>query len=421
MTASTIGYDKVLRWVNTRLNGTHITVIQTIAWVVLCIIVAQRVTPAVVARAIPAEESGSGWSRLRRARRWWLGPELDLGRLTPQLIRAALTLLPRDQLIVVAMDTTRTIPWEIWQAGPTFAGHILPIAWAVIPYPWPKGRFRETTLGLINQLQVAFPPGVRWSFVADRGFPSAELFARLRSAKTDWTVRLRLSDWTWVVGVYARVSEHLEAGRIKSGERLEATVGSVKSGLPETRASLVVTEVIPEPPKHKRNPGTERERAARAKAREWHLEHKGPKSTKPSKTARRYARTWVLFTTAVTVEDAVRQYSLRMAIEETFRDWHHYWGLRMVAMSLASEGEVCRMVGAVSLAYLLQVELGWRLTQSELGKQRRAQWTVTDRVSLFWCGGQVFQDPGYDWSNWLAAQWDHLASPESTDALALAA
>ena len=70
------------------------------------------------------------------------------------------------------------------------------------------------------------------------------------------------------------------------------------------------------------------------------------------------------------------------------------------------------MVGAVSLAYLLQVELGWRLTQSELGKQRRAQWTVTDRVSLFWCGGQVFQDPGYDWSNWLAAQWDHLASPK---------
>ncbi len=79
------------------------------------------------------------------------------------------------------------------------------------------------------------------------------------------------------------------------------------------------------------------------------------------------------------------------------------------------------MIGIVSLAYLLQVELGWQLTQTELGKRRRAQWTVTDRVSLFWCGGQIFEDPGYDWSNWLAAQWDHLASPESTDALELAA
>src|SRR3990172_4227926 len=107
MTASSIGYGKVLRWVNTRLVGTHVTVIRTVAWVILCIIVAQRVTPAAVARAIPAEESGSGRSRLRRAQRWWSGPQLDLDRLTPRLIRAALTLLPKDQPIVVAMDTSR--------------------------------------------------------------------------------------------------------------------------------------------------------------------------------------------------------------------------------------------------------------------------------------------------------------------------
>ncbi len=69
------------------------------------------------------------------------------------------------------------------------------------------------------------------------------------------------------------------------------------------------------------------------------------------------------------------------------------------------------MVGLVSLAYGLQVELGWRLSQSALGQWRRAQWTVTNRVSLFWCGQQLFQDGGYDWRDWLKAQWAQLIVP----------
>src|SRR5947209_12233623 len=32
----------------------------------------------------------------------------------------------------------------------------------------PKGRFRSTTLALIQRLQRAFPAGVRWTLVADR-------------------------------------------------------------------------------------------------------------------------------------------------------------------------------------------------------------------------------------------------------------
>ena len=42
------------------------------------------------------------------------------------------------------------------------------------------------------------------------------------------------------------------------------------------------------------------------------------------------------------------------------------------------------------------------------GQRRRAQWTVTDRVSWFWCGQRLFDDPGYDWSGWLAQQWESL-------------
>ena len=417
MTASVVGYANVLSWVKTRLIGKHITVVRTTAWVVLCILVAQRVTPAALARAIPAEDSGSGRSRLRRVHRWWRGPELELGTLTPLLIRAALSLLPKGEPVVVAMDTTRAAPWEIWQAGPCFAGRILPVAWAVVPYPWPRGRFRETTLALVEQLQAAFPAGVRWNLVADRGFPSALLFGRLRDGQSDgqsgWTVRLRICDWLEVEGVYAMVRTHLEAGRLKPGERVPATIGSGAKDQPKTRAWLVVNEVIPEAPKHKRNPGTERERATRAKALAHHLANKGRKSRPRSEAAKRYEHTWILFTSAETVSEAVRQYALRMTIEETFRDWHHGWGLRDALIGLSSEAEVLRMVGLVSLAYGLQIELGWRLSQSTLGQWRRAQWTVTNRVSLFWCGQQLFQDGGYDWRDWLKAQWAQLIVPNS--------
>src|SRR4029434_5873805 len=38
----------------------------------------------------------------------------------------------------------------------------------------------------------------RSALVADRGFPSAVLFAQLRQGGTDFSVRLRLSDWVTV-------------------------------------------------------------------------------------------------------------------------------------------------------------------------------------------------------------------------------
>lgn len=248
--------------------------------------------------------------------------------------------------------------------------------------------------------------------MADRGFPSTELFGHLLEGHTGWTVRLRLSDWIEVEGSYAMVAEHLETGRLRPGERVAATIGRGTGEQPTVRAWVVVNQVIPLPPKHKRNPGTERERAARAKARQQHLGRKGRKTKPPSARAQRYAQTWVLFTTAETVSAAVAQYAARMPIEETFRDWHHGWGLRQAAAALPSQRAVCRMVGIVCLAYRLPVELGMRFSQDAHGRARRAQWTVTDRVSYFWCAQQLLHDPGADWSAWLAKQWDQLIAPD---------
>jgi hypothetical protein len=110
-----------------------------------------------------------------------------------------------------------------------------------------------------------------------------------------------------------------------------------------------------------------------------------------------------------------------MAIEETFRDWHHGWGLRLVAVGLTTERAVSRLVGIVCLAYRLQVELGVRFSQDAQGQARRAQWTVTDRVSYFWCGQHLFDDPGADWSAWLVEQWEQLIVPDADPCLTQAA
>jgi len=204
MTASAIGYERMREWVKARLGRTHATVISTVTWATLCVLMAQRVTAAAVARALPAEHAGSGRARLTRVRRWWMGPAIEQAEVSPQLITSALALLAPGQAVVVALDTTRVGKWEVWLAGIVVAGRTVPSGWAGIPYPWPKGRFRSTTLTVIRRLQAAFPVGVRWSLVADRGFPSAALFAQLRQGGTDFSVRLRLSDRVTVRGAMAK-------------------------------------------------------------------------------------------------------------------------------------------------------------------------------------------------------------------------
>jgi Transposase DDE domain len=399
-------------WVKHVLGTAHTTVVGTVTWAVVCLLVAQRVTPAALARALPHAQAGSGRSCLRRVRRWWRGPALEQGEISPALIRQALLGQVIAQPVVVALDTTRVGKWEVWLAGLVVGGRTLPIGWAVIPYPWPKGRFRATTLALVAQLQRAFPAGVRWTLVADRGFPSAALFAQLRRGGTAFSVRLRLSDWVRVAGVYAKVVDHLEAGRLGVGQRTAATVGHGRPELPLVPGWVVVSAAVALPPKHKRNPGTARERAGRARRQAQHRQHKrGRKTSPPSAAAQRYAQTWVLFTTAPTLPQAVSAYAGRMAIEETYRDWHHHWAVRAATVNLPTEAMVTRLIGVVCLAYTVQMHLGQRVSTDPEAQRRRAQWTVTQRVSWFWCGQQLFTDPGYDWSDWLAQHWTSLGQP----------
>jgi hypothetical protein len=65
----------------------------------------------------------------------------------------------------------------------------------------------------------------------------------------------------------------------------------------------------------------------------------------------------------------------------------------------------------VCIPYNLQMHLGQRVSMDAVGQPRRTQWTVTERVSWSWGGQRLFDDPGYDWSDWLAQHWESLGRP----------
>ena len=232
MTASAIGYEHVRAWVKAMVPSTPATVVQSMAGAVWCVLGAQRVTAAALARALPAEQAGGGRARLTRVRRWWSGPPLEQAVGSPVLSEVARARLPAGHPVVVALDTPRLGQWAVWLAGLVVGGRTVPLGWAVMPSPWPKGRCRATPLLLLKRVQAAFPPAVRWPLGADRGFPRLARFEQRRPGKTAFSVRARLSDWVPVAGVYATVAPHLEARRLRNGQRTAATMGRERPGPP---------------------------------------------------------------------------------------------------------------------------------------------------------------------------------------------
>ena len=324
----------------------------------------------------------------------------------------ALRVLPSGTRVLVALDTTRVGAWEVWLAGLVVGGRTFPLGWAGIPDRWPKGRFRGTTLALLQQLQHALPVEVRGRLVAARGCPSAALFALLRQGGTDCSGRVRLSDWVTGAGVYPTGAAHLEAGRLRVGPRTGATMGRGRSAQPWGPGWIVGSAALVVPPKHKQPPGTGRERAKRAKAQAQHRAHKqGRKTPPPRAVAQREAQPWGLCTTAPPVAQATTVSAGRMAIAETYRDWQHHGAVRAAVVDVPIEAMGTRLIGVGCLAYTVQMSLGQRVSTDPVGQQRWGQWTVTGRVSWFWCGQRLFADPGYDWRSWLAQQWESLGQP----------
>src|SRR5215204_3806875 len=120
----------------------------------------------------------------------------DAGALEPRgRLRAAVALVAPEGpgatagLRHLALDSVRCGPWEVFTLGLVWQGRVLPVGWAVLPYPWPKRQFTPTVCALVRQVAQAWPAATPAPhLVADRAFPSRRLFGTLQAVGWGWTI-----------------------------------------------------------------------------------------------------------------------------------------------------------------------------------------------------------------------------------------
>ncbi|MBI3971636.1 MAG: hypothetical protein HY332_10145, partial [Chloroflexi bacterium] len=175
-------YPLVVSW----LQAMAVTA-QPIALVALAHLVTARLTnqslrPSALLRArlspvdVPARQRDTHVARAWD-RRW-----LTSAGLTPHLVRAALALVtvgpvalavagavagsPVPPALVgalpgvtrhLARDRVRCGKWEVLTVGVVWWGRVLPVGWAVLPYPWPKQPCTPTVCALLRRVAAAWP------------------------------------------------------------------------------------------------------------------------------------------------------------------------------------------------------------------------------------------------------------------------
>ena len=78
------------------------------------------------------------------------------------------------------LDSGRCGPWAVFTLGVVWPGRMLPVSWAALPYPWPKGPVTPTVCRLLRQVGAVWPQGRPGHLVADRAFLGHQLFTTLR-------------------------------------------------------------------------------------------------------------------------------------------------------------------------------------------------------------------------------------------------
>jgi hypothetical protein len=357
---------------------------------VVAVLNGQSLRPSALMRALLSPVPVPARQRYKRVARFWDRPWLTPGWLTPRLVRAAVALVPPDGggptagQTHLALDSVRCGPWEVFTVGVVWHGRVLPLSWAVLPYPWPPGQVTPTVCRLLRQVDAAWPPGRPAHLVADRGFPGQQLFRTLRRLGWGWTVRLRAGMGVTVAGEEVLVRDLLGRAR-PSGWTVWA--GAYGRGTKAIPATLVVGRGLPVWPRHQRTAGSQRHRVTRQNER---LRTRRYRYASVSETD-----AWmVLCTTHPTWRAAVGSYRRRWATEGSYRDaqsgWdgQHGWDLEPVLARArcAVHGEA--VVGLWALGTLLQTWLGAQIVHGPAEVRTvAAQWTTTGRLSV-WAHGQ---------------------------------
>jgi hypothetical protein len=391
----------------------HKTSLQAISALVWALLLGQSLRVSDLARGLRELRAQCARQGMRRVRRGLDRSPLMSGCLSPRLIRAVLRLVGDDQVVLV-LDSTRCRRWEIFTLGGVYHGRVLPIAWSVLPYPWPKGQFTPTVVALLERTLVFWPSTRRVHLVADRGFPSLKLFgcleawrSRLPAGQLGYTIRLRAGDYVQPAdGQSVRLADLLRL--VPGGEGWTSMPASYfHRGHQSPTALLVLGHSLPVYPTHQRGPADAARRAARAKRRRAHLLSKAQPA---SPTTDGY---WLLLSTCPTIAEARAVYEQRFRTEGMYRDLKE-WNLEWVAAHETDRRHLDGLVGLAALGYFVQAALGAMAgcalsDRSAQACQRQLQWCTTDRLSVFWRGRQVLQDRAFDWRPWLKTSLESLA------------
>lgn len=384
MPSPTEVYPAVQVFVATVSGPLHASAQAGLAHLVTALLGSQRLTRTGLMRACLSPQAVPARQRYKRVARALRRPWLTSPWLTPRLVRAALALVP-DPVPHLALDTVCLGCWEVFTIGVVWHGRVLPVAWAVLPYPLPKGTFTPTTCALLRQVAAAWPEErARPHLVADRGFPSQTLFRTLDTLGWGFSIRLRAKDTVRVDGQVWRLRDLIATVAEGSWWMAAATSGS---GPQAVAGTLVIGRGLPVTAVHQANPGSRRawakQQAARRKERSVSAQQTDP---------------WMLlFTTHYHERPALRSYRRRWATAGSYRDaqsgWdgRHGWDLDGAAARLSDAEAVARLVGLWALGALLQCVVGDAVGRADAPTTVRAvvaEWTTTGRLSV-WARGQL--------------------------------
>ena len=410
-------YPLVQVWLQTMGVAPHAPALAAVARLVTALLVGQSLRPSALMRALLSPTPVPARQRSKRvARAWtrrWLSPEW----LPPRLVRTALALVAPDPagpptagLTHVALDSVRCGPWEVFTAGVVWHGRVLPVGWAVLPYPWPKGQFTPLACALGRRVAAGWPAARPAHLVADRGFPSRPLFQTLRQVRWGWTVRLRASLHVTVGGQPQPVRARLAAARLSGWTAVAAQYGL---GAATVAGTLVVGRGLVVLPWHQRDAGSLRHRARQRRERAHQRHAQRPRRPGPGRPPRAETDSWVvLFTSHGTWRAAAASSRRRWAAEGSYRDaqsgWdgQHGWDLEAVAARLPAGAPVAQVVGLWALGTVVQTWVGHQagLCAAPAPVRRLSrEWTTTGRLSVWARGRLALTEPSGRWREWLGA------------------
>ena len=383
-------YAMVLTWFNALGYPAHPTARNSLAWHIATVLAAQSLRPADRTRSLLNAVTVSACQRFRRMARALTRPAFSSAALTPVLVPAVLALVLRSRwgMTVLALDSLRCGRWEVFTIGILWKSRVIPVAWAVVPYPWPKRTVTNTVVALVRSIAAVWP--ARYGaphLLADRGLPSKRLFQALSQAKWGWTIRLGARHWVVTDDYDGVIAGLLDA----SGAAVRHWVATYAKGRGATKGRLVIRQpVAMEPPQHQVGPASRRRRAElRAqRLRDVRDKHRGSPGAMVTDG-------WMaLFTTLATPKAALAAYRRRWAIEGSFRDaqsgWdgRHGWDLEPMVARQTDADKVARLVGLWALSSLVQTWVGDQVVVGpKTVRQTAEHWTTSQRLSV-WARGR---------------------------------